>query len=119
MTIAKSKYDTIIVGAGIAGLTAAAYLARGKEKILLLEKNRVCGGLVNTFTHNGFSFDAGVRALEDAGIILPMLRDLNINLDIVKSPVTIGIENEFLNIDNLESLEEYKQLLVRCIKSFF
>jgi phytoene dehydrogenase-like protein len=111
--MADNKYDTIVVGAGIAGLTASAYLARSKQKVLLVEKNKECGGLVSTFTHNGFSFDAGVRALEDAGIILPMLKDLNIKLDIVKSPVTLRIENEFLHIEDLDSLEEYRILLIK------
>ncbi|MFC1784747.1 phytoene desaturase family protein [Candidatus Neomarinimicrobiota bacterium] len=108
-----NKYDTIIVGAGIAGLTAAAYLARGGQKVLLIEKNKECGGLVNSFTHNGFHFDAGVRALEDAGIIFSMLKDLNIELEIVKSPVSLGIENEILHINNLDSLEDYGKLLIK------
>ncbi len=67
--------------------------------------------MVNTFSRNGFHFDAGVRALEDAGIILPMLKDLDIELEVVKSHVSLGIENEILHIENLESLHEYKNLL--------
>ncbi|HHS13262.1 MAG TPA: NAD(P)/FAD-dependent oxidoreductase [bacterium] len=107
------KYDTIIVGGGIAGLTAAAYLSREGQKVLLIEKNRECGGLVNSFTRDGFHFDAGVRALEDAGIISPMLKDLGIHLEVVKSPVSLGIENEMLHIEGLESLEQYRDLLAR------
>jgi phytoene dehydrogenase-like protein len=107
------KYDTLVVGGGIAGLTATAYLARAGQKVLLIEKNKECGGLVNTFTVDGFSFDAGVRALEDAGIILPMLKDLGIDLQFVKSPVTVGIENDMLNIENIDSLQDYKDLLIK------
>lgn len=107
----ENTYDTIIVGGGISGLTATTYLAREGQKVLLIEKNRELGGLVNTFSRNGFHFDAGVRALEDAGIILPMLKDLNIQLEVVKSPVSVGIENEILNIKDIDSLAEYKQLL--------
>lgn len=107
----EKTYDTIIVGGGIAGLTATTYLARDGQKVLLIEKNRELGGLVNSFSRNGFHFDAGVRALEDAGIILPMLKDLNIELEVVKSPVSVGIENVILNIKDLDSLIEYKQLL--------
>ncbi|MBW6515153.1 MAG: NAD(P)/FAD-dependent oxidoreductase [Candidatus Cloacimonetes bacterium] len=104
-------YDTIIVGGGIAGLTATAYLARRGQKVLLIEKNKELGGLVNTFEHNGFYFDAGVRALEDAGIIFPMLKELNIELEVVKSPVSLGIENEIMHIENIESLSQYSDLL--------
>jgi len=106
-----NTYDTIVVGGGIAGLTAAAYLARAGQKVLLLEKNKEVGGLVNTFSIDGFYFDPGIRALEDAGIILPMLKDLNIELEMVKSPVSLGIENEILHIEGIESLSKYSDLL--------
>lgn len=108
-----NSYDTIIAGGGIAGLTATVYLARKGQKVLLIEKNREVGGLVNSFSRNGFHFDAGVRALIDAGIIMPMLKDLNIDLQVVKSPVSVGIENKILNIENIESLSEYRDLLKR------
>ncbi|MBU1013664.1 MAG: NAD(P)/FAD-dependent oxidoreductase [Bacteroidetes bacterium] len=107
------KYDSIVVGGGIAGLTSAVYLARAGQKVLLIEKNKELGGLVNTFQRNGFKFEAGVRALEDAGIIFTMLKDLDIELEVVKSPVSIGIENEVLNIKDLNSLHEYKNLLIK------
>lgn len=110
-TMTDNKYNTIIVGGGIAGLTAAAYLSGGGRKTLLIEKNSECGGLVNSFSRDGFVFDAGVRALEDAGIIRPMLTELGISLKIVKSPVSIGIGNNILNIENLGSLDRYGDLL--------
>lgn len=69
--------------------------------------------MVNTFERDGFSFDSGVRALEDAGIILPMLKDLGIELEFVKSPVSLGIEDEMINIENFESLEKYPELLLK------
>ena len=98
MKMSESKYKTIVVGGGIAGLTSAAYLSRARKKVLLIEKNRECGGLVSTFTRDGFQFDAGVRALENAGIIFPMLKDMGIELEVVKSQVSLGIENEIINM---------------------
>jgi phytoene dehydrogenase-like protein len=111
--MSKNSYNTIIVGGGIAGLTSAAYLSREGLKVLLLEKNEECGGLVNSFTRDGFHFDAGVRALEDAGIIFPMLKDLGIQLEFVKSPVSLGIGSDILHIENLDSLTSYKELLIK------
>ena len=107
------KYDSIVVGGGIAGLTSAAYLARDGQKVLLIEKNDKCGGLVNSFSMDGFHFDAGVRALEDAGIILPMLHDLGIDIEVVKSPVSVGIEKDVLDVKDIESLEDYRNLLIK------
>ena len=82
--MAEQKYQTIVVGGGIAGLTCAAYLAKGGQRVLLIEKNNECGGLVNSFSRDGFRFEAGVRALENAGIIFPMLQELGIELEVVK-----------------------------------
>ena len=108
-----NEYDTIVVGGGIAGLTSAVYLSRSGQKVILFEKNKECGGLVNTFSRDGFYFDAGVRALIDAGVIFPMLKDLGIEIEFVKSPVSLGIENEIINIENLNSLEDYRELLIK------
>ncbi len=109
----ENTYNTIVVGGGIAGLTSTAYLSRTGQKVLLIEKNKELGGLVNSFSRNGFHFDAGVRALEDAGIIFPMLKELGIELEVVKSPVSLGIENEILHIESIGSLQKYRDLLVK------
>jgi all-trans-retinol 13,14-reductase len=69
--------------------------------------------LVNSFSHNGFQFDTGIRALENAGIIFPMLKELGIELDTVKSPVSVGVEKEILNIEDINSLTDYSNLLKR------
>lgn len=107
----EKTYDCIVVGGGIAGLTTTVYLAREGKKVLLIEKNKELGGLVNSFSRNGFHFEAGVRALEDAGIILPMLKDLGIRLDMVKSPVSLGVEDEVISVENMNSLLDYKKML--------
>jgi phytoene dehydrogenase-like protein len=108
-----NKYDVIVVGGGIAGLTASVYLARSGQRVLLIEKNKELGGLVNSFSRDGFRFEAGVRALEDAGIIRPMLNDLNIHLDFVKSHVSLGIENDIIDIETIADLKKYRELLVK------
>ncbi len=42
-----------------------------------------------------------------------MLKDLGIQLEVVKSPVSLGIENEILHIENLDSLSKYRELLIK------
>jgi phytoene dehydrogenase-like protein len=111
--MAEKVYDTIVVGGGIAGLNAAAYLSKKGQKVLLVEKNGECGGLVNSFSRNGFRFEAGVRALLDAGIIFPMLNELDIELEVVESPVSVGIGKDIIHIKDAGSLEDYKRLLIK------
>jgi len=110
----EKRYHTIVVGAGMAGLTAAAYLSRAGKHVLLIEKNKECGGLVNTFSHNGFRFDAGVRALLNAGIIFPMLDQLGISMDVHKSPVSIGLGQDIIHVEDVHSLSDYSNMLKKA-----
>ena len=43
-SISKPRYDTVIIGAGHNGLTAAAYLARAGNSTLVLERREIVGG---------------------------------------------------------------------------
>ena len=104
-------YDAIIVGGGAAGLTAAAYLTRSGCKTLVCEKEAYCGGFVNTFKRNGFVFDGGIRALEDAGVLFRMLKQLGLDIDFVKNHVTVGIEDQVIRVDSDDDLEVYGTLL--------
>jgi hypothetical protein len=59
--------------ASMAGLTSCAFAARAGYRVVLCDKDAVLGGLVNSFERNDFTWDAGIRAIEDSGIIFPML----------------------------------------------
>ena len=49
------QYEIIIVGGGPAGLAAAAAAKReGVDRILILERDRELGGILNQCIHNGF-----------------------------------------------------------------
>lgn len=52
-----SKYDVIIIGAGIGGLAAGNILAKNGMKVLILEKNHAPGGGVSTYYRNGYPID--------------------------------------------------------------
>ncbi len=63
------RYDTIVVGAGHNGLTAAAYLARAGRRTLVLERRAVVGGAcVTEELWPGFHVS---RAAYVAGLIRP------------------------------------------------
>ena len=105
--------DVIVVGGGAAGLTAAAYAARAGRSVALFERQARLGGLVQSVERDGFVFDMGLRAVENAGIVLPMLEELGLHLDHVPSAVSVGIEDRVIRIDSQASLADYRDLLLR------
>lgn len=53
------RADFVILGGGIAGLTAARELARRGHRVVLAEKGDQVGGLARTIEDRGFRFDIG------------------------------------------------------------
>src|SRR6056297_1357587 len=103
----------IIVGAGMAGLTSAAYLTRQNCDVLLIEKSNRSGGLVHTFEREGFSFDTGPRAFVNSGMVKPILKDLGINWETVDNKISLAIEDQMFRINSMDSLEDYKRILIK------
>ncbi|QUH03452.1 NAD(P)/FAD-dependent oxidoreductase [Saccharopolyspora erythraea] len=60
-------WDAVVVGAGLGGLTAAAYLATNGLRTLVLEQWSVAGGFSHVFRRRGFEFDVGVHYVGDCG----------------------------------------------------
>lgn len=50
---------TIVIGAGIGGLTAGALLLKAGHRVTVLEAHVYPGGSAGTFFHKGYRFDAG------------------------------------------------------------
>jgi phytoene dehydrogenase-like protein len=64
--------DVVVVGAGVAGMAAAARLAKRGHHVVVCEKQPAAGGLLQRVEHAGFGWDAGPSA-----VTLPaVLRDL-------------------------------------------
>lgn len=105
-------YDAVVVGGGIAGLTAAAYIARAGRSVVLFERQDKIGGLVQTFERNRVFFDTGLRSIENSGIVLPMLKQLGIPVGFIKSQVSIGIENQVLCLQDCDDLDRYEEFLI-------
>jgi phytoene dehydrogenase-like protein len=86
-----TNYDALIIGAGLNGLTAAAYLAKAGLKTLALERREVVGGVAATEqVFPGFKFDAVAHGVG----VLPgdVMRDLNLaahGLEILRGEATV------------------------------
>ena len=53
----KNTFDTIIIGAGIGGLTTGNLLAKNGQEILILEKHSQAGGYVTTYKRKKYPMD--------------------------------------------------------------
>ncbi|MBT8298526.1 MAG: NAD(P)-binding protein, partial [Maribacter sp.] len=61
------KYNTVIIGGGLAGLTAGATLSKFGRKVLLLEQHHKPGGCATTFKRKDFIVEVGLH--EMSGIL--------------------------------------------------
>lgn len=61
--IIQDKYDVVVVGAGIGGITAGALLAKRGLKTLVIEQHYLPGGVCSTIKRNGICMDAGAAML--------------------------------------------------------
>jgi phytoene dehydrogenase-like protein len=62
------KYDALVIGSGLGGLSCAAYLAKRGYQVLVLEKNNRPGGYAISFRRGDFVFDASMHMMNGVGI---------------------------------------------------
>jgi prolycopene isomerase len=55
--LSNSNYDAVIIGGGIAGLSAAAHLAKAGKEVIVFEQHDKPGGYYTSFTRQGIIFD--------------------------------------------------------------
>lgn len=71
--------STVVIGGGLAGLTATALLARGRS-VTLFESAHQLGGRAATLRRDGFLFNQGIHAFYLGGSGEAVLRELGVPL---------------------------------------
>ena len=67
MNTGARRYDVVVIGSGIGGLTAALTAARRGRGVLVLEAGKQLGGFTNPFERRHYGFDPGIHYLGECG----------------------------------------------------
>ena len=87
-----SLKETLVVGAGAAGLTIALLLAKAGRKVSLIETQAGIGGYLRRFSRQGLRFDTGFHFTGGFGDTLPqILKVLNLENDIKEAKLHLRI----------------------------
>lgn len=92
-------YDTIIIGAGPAGMTAALYAARSNLKVALLERGIYGGQMNNTAEIENYPGYAHISGPELAEKMFEPLENL-------------GVEHLFGQVEKIEDHGDYKKIII-------
>ena len=96
---ALSSPEFVVVGAGLAGLTAAKVLSQSGREVLLLEKSDGVGGRVRTDQYKDFLLDRGFQVLLTAYPELPKHLNLSLlRLHSFESGATIFSDGHFSKV---------------------
>ena len=115
----SNKYDVIIIGSGLGGLTAGAALAKKGKKVLVLEQHFTIGGCATTYKRQGITYEVGLHEMDWGTpdhdmkhFIFKKLGILN-KLPLVKLPQVWRIKTESEQVTIVEGRENVIEELSR------
>jgi len=58
---AEDRFDAIVIGSGMGGLSSAAFLSKAGKRVLVLERHYRMGGFTHSFRRKDWEWDVGVH----------------------------------------------------------
>ena len=100
----KEHYDVIVIGASLAGLSAALTLRDNGYDVLVLEQHNLPGGVATSFVRGGVELEASLHEMLSIGSqkvplkIRRFLEDHGVNVDWVRIPDAFRYITPKLNV---------------------
>ena len=118
------KYDVVVVGAGLAGLSAALQTAVAGKKTLLIEQHNLPGGCASSFVRGRFEFEPSLHELcdygpaDNPGDVRNLLDGFGVKLNWYEVPdcfrvITTGSDGKPLDVTMPTGIENFKKALVK------
>ena len=91
----KLDFNTVVIGAGVSGMTAAMYLKRSNIDVVILEKSAP-GGQINR--NGGIENYPGFEKIEGPELAMNIFHQIN----------KLGIEYRYGDVQTVTDFDEYK-----------
>ena len=89
------EYDVVIIGAGMAGMTSAIYLARGGFLVLVLESGAIGGQIVDSLKVENWPGEVSISGADLMGKVRKQVENLRIKIEYEKVEKVIKNNNGF------------------------
>ena len=100
----KDHYDVVIIGASLAGLSAALSLREKGYDVLVLEQHNLPGGVATSFVRGGIELEASLHEMLSIGSetcplkIRKFLESHNVHVDWIKVPIAYRYVSNKLDV---------------------
>ncbi len=109
----RDEYDCIVIGSGLAGMTAANTLARGGHSVLLLEQHYKLGGMATWFKRpGGHIFDISLHGFP-VGMVKSCRRYWTSEIaDSIVQLKNIRFDNPMFSLSTTFNRDDFTRLLI-------